>query len=100
MVRLDEVRDPADHAAGRETVAGGPAGVVLEINHAGERDAIFGPAAAVGEEVIRLRGAGAGSGVGEVVAAADEAGLGGACVMGAEAGIGVCGAFSGLGGGC
>lgn len=59
MVRLDKVRDPADHAAGRETVACSTAGVVLEINHARERDAILGPAAAVGEEVIRLGGAGA-----------------------------------------
>lgn len=98
MVGVDEVIDPGHHRRGRQAEAGRAGGVVLDVEHAGEGDAVPGPAAAVGEEVGCLRGAGGGAGVREVVAAADEAGIGGAGVLGGEGGGGVASALGGLGG--
>ena len=99
VVRRDEALDPGHHRRGRQAVAGCARRVVLDVQHAGERDAVLGPAAAVREEVRRLRGAGARVGVCEVVAAADEACFGGAGVLRGEGGGDVAGAFGGLGGG-
>lgn len=98
MVRVDKVADPGDHGGGGEAVASGAVGVVLDVEHAREGLAVAGPAAAVLEEVVGLGGAGGGVGVGEVVAATDEAGGGGAVVVAGEAGVGVGGALGGLGG--
>lgn len=99
MVGVDEVLDPGHHRRGGEAKAGRAGGVVLDVEHAGEGDAVLGPAAAVGDEVGCLGGAGGGVRVREVVATADEAGVGGAGVLGGERGGGVAGALGGLGGG-
>lgn len=98
MVGVDEVLDPGHHRRSGEAEAGCAGGVVLDVEHAGEGDAVLGPAAAVGDEVGCLRGAGGGAGVGKVVATADEASLGGAGVLGGESGGDVASAFGGLGG--
>ena len=81
MVGGHEIRDPGHHGRGREAVAGRARGVVLDVEHARQGDAVAGPAAAVGEEEVGLRGAGARVRVGEVVPAADEAGGRGAVVV-------------------
>lgn len=91
LVGLAEFLDPGGHGGRGEAVAAG-----LEIEHARQGLAIVGPAAAVGDEVLCLGLAGAGAGLGEVVSAADEFGLGGAGVVGAEDGVGVGGALGGL----
>lgn len=75
MIGIDKVTDPAHHFAGRETVACCAAGVVFNIQHAGQSDTIAGPAAAVGDEVFCLSCAGAGVGMREVVPTPDEAGV-------------------------
>lgn len=98
MVGVNEVLDPGHHRRGGEAETGCAGGVVLDVEHAGEGDAILGPAAAVGEEIGCLRGAGGGTGVGKVVAAADKARVGGAGVLGGEGGGGVASALGGLGG--
>ncbi|KFY92315.1 hypothetical protein V498_05038 [Pseudogymnoascus sp. VKM F-4517 (FW-2822)] len=86
VVGVDKVLDPGHHRRRGEAEAGCAGGVVLDVEHAGEGDAVLGPAAAVGDEVGCLRGAGGGAGVGKVVATADEASLGGASVLGGESG--------------
>lgn len=97
VVAVREGLDPGHHGRGGEAEAGGLAGNGLEVDHARQGDAVVGPAAAVGEEVIGLGGAGGGVRVGKVVAAADEAGVGGAGVVGGKLGVGVGGSFGGLG---
>jgi hypothetical protein len=99
MVRGHEICDPGDHGGGAEAVAGCARRIVFDIEHAGEGPAVGGPAAAVGEEEGCLCGAGAGGGVGKVVAAAEEGGAGGAGVVRGERGVDVAGAFGGLWGG-
>lgn len=96
-VGVDEVLDPRDHLRVGQAVAGVARRVVLEVEHAGQGDAVVGPAAAVGEEVLGLVGARGAVRVGEVVAAADEAGRGGAGVVLREGGVDVGGALGGLG---
>lgn len=98
MVGVDEVVDPGHHRRGGEAVAGCSGGVVLDIEHTGEGDTILGPPAAVGEEVVGLRGASGGAGVGKVVTTADEASVGGTNVLGGESGGDEGSAFGGLGG--
>lgn len=58
LVRVDEIADPGHHAGLREPVAGLARGgrVVFHVEHAGQGDAVGGPAAAVREEEGRLRG--------------------------------------------
>lgn len=73
VVGVDEVLDPRHHGGRAEVEARGAGGVVLDVEHAGEGDAVVGPAAAVRDEVGRLGAAGAGVRVREVVAAAEEA---------------------------
>lgn len=80
MVLVREAADPSYHLRGGESGAVGD----FEVEHAGEGDAVFRPAAAVGDEEGGLGGAGGGAGLGEVVAAADEVGVCGAAVMGRE----------------
>lgn len=99
MVGVDEVLDPGDHCRGGEAVAGCAGGVVLDIEHAGEGDAILGPTAAVGEEVVGLRSTGRRVRVRKVVTTADETSLGGAGVLRRERGGDEAGAFSSLGAG-
>lgn len=66
----------------------------LEIQHAGQSSPIVGPATAVFDEVLCLRnGAGGGTAMGEVVAAAEEAGFGCIGVVPRELGIFVGGAL-------
>lgn len=96
VVGVDEVLHPAYHRRGAEAVAGRARGVVFDVEHAREGAAVGGPAAAVGEEVGRLSGAGGGSRLGEVIAAADEAGGGGTAIVRGEGGVNVVGAFCGL----
>ena len=91
-----EVLHPRHHGRLAQPVARRPAGVVLDVQHARQRDAVAAPAAPVLDEVRGLRGAGAGVRVREVVAAADEAGVGRARVVAAEAGVDVVGAFGGF----
>lgn len=93
VVGVDEILDPGYHGGFGEAVAGRARGVVFDVEHAGQGDAVAGPAAAVRDEVVGLRRAGAGVGVGEVVASADEACGCSAVVVGAEAGVDVAGAF-------
>ena len=50
MVLRHEALDPSDHGRLAQTVAGGAAGVVLYVEHAGQCDAVARPAAAMGEE--------------------------------------------------
>lgn len=50
----------------------------------------------MGDEIVGLDGAGGLAGVGEVVAAADEAGVGGGGVVGVELGVDVIVALGGL----
>lgn len=95
-VRLSKVRDPSNHLAVREAVAGRAVGVVLDIKHAGEGNAVARPAAAVLEEVVGLHGTRGDVGTGKVVAAANEAGVGGADVVVAKGRVDEAGAFSGL----
>ena len=71
MILVDEAMDPCYHGRSAQTVACCAVGVVFNIQHPGEGDAIATPAAAVGEEEVRLGGAGGFVGVREVVAAAD-----------------------------
>lgn len=101
LVSVHERADPSHHGGLGEAVAGAASGgrVVFHVEHAGEGDAVGGPAAAVGEEEGRLGGAGGGGRwAREVVAAADEAGGCGRGVVGGEFGVDVGGAFGCLGG--
>lgn len=93
VVGVDEILDPVDHRRLGEAVARGAVGVVFDVQHAGEGDAVAGPPAAVREEEVSLRGAGAGVRVGEVVTAADQAGGRCASVVRGEAGVNVRCAF-------
>jgi hypothetical protein len=58
LICRDKVLDPGHHGALREAVACGSAGVVLNVQRAGERDAVLGPPAAVLGEEVGLCGAG------------------------------------------
>jgi len=71
MIRIAEIADPADHRRGAEPVARRAAGVVFDVEQARERAAVRGPAAAVREEVVCLRGARAAGRLREMVPAAD-----------------------------
>lgn len=96
VVGVDEILDPGDHGGLGEAVTGRARGVVFDVQHAGEGDAVARPATPVGEEVVGLRRAGAGVGVREVVAPADQAGGRGPAVVGGKAGVNVAGAFGRL----
>jgi hypothetical protein len=80
VVLVREGLDPGDGLGGGETAAARD----FEVEHAGQRDAVGGPAAAVRDEERCLHGAGGGAGLCEVVAAADEAGGRGAAVVRGE----------------
>lgn len=71
-------------------------GAVLQVEHPRQGSAVPGPTAPVREEVGGLRGAGTGSGTGEVVTAAEEAGGCGTVVVLGECGVGVGCSFGGL----
>lgn len=77
MVAIRELLDPSLTSAIR-----------LQIQHARQRLAVVRPAAAVFDEVLRLR-CGAAAAVREVVAASQETGIGGAREMLGEFGVGV-----------
>ena len=96
VIGIHEARDPRDHGRLAETIACGARRVVLDVEHAGERDAVAGPTAAVCEEEVSLRRAGAGVGVSKVVAAADEAGAGCAAVVRGEGRVLIGCSFRGL----
>ena len=72
LVLGDEARQPGDHRALAQAVAGRAVRVVLDVERAGQRLAVGGPRAAVRREPVRLRGAGRAVGQAEVVRAADE----------------------------
>lgn len=90
-VRVAEVPDPVDGRGRREHAA------ALEVQHARQCDAVAGPPATVGDEVVGLRRARADVKVRVVVTAADETRVGGADVVLAEAGVLVACSFGGLG---
>ena len=96
MVLAHEVLDPAHHRTSAQPITRRPAGVVLDIEHAREGDAIAGPVPAVLDEVLRLCGARRVIGVGEVVGPADEVRGGGAVVVGGEGGVDVSGGLGGF----
>ena len=96
MILGDEALDPSDHGRLAETVTGGAVGVVLDVEHARQRDAVAGPAAAVREEKCRLRASGAFVRVREMVSAADKAGARSSAIMAGEVGVLVRGPFCGL----
>ncbi len=96
LVRVQEVADPGDHLALRLAVAGGPVRVPLDVQRAGQRLAVAGPAAAVVDEVVRLGGAGRGVRGGEVVGAADHADVVRAVVLLGEVGVAVVRPLGGL----
>lgn len=81
MIRADEILDPRHHGRSAEPVTGGAIGVVLDVEHAGEGDAVVAPTAAVLEEEVGLRAAGAVVWMREVVAASDEVGSGSAFIV-------------------
>lgn len=80
----DERLDPGNHFGLAKPVAGRTVGVVLDVEHARERDAILGPAAAMGEEKCRLCAASARVRVGEMVTASDQTGACCSAVMAGE----------------
>lgn len=100
LIRIRKVPNPLHHTCLAEPIARTArlAGVILDVEHAGEGASICRPAAAVSEEVGGLGAAGGEGGLREVVAAADETGVGRAGVLGGEGGIGVGSSFGGLGG--
>lgn len=93
LVGLAKVLDPSDHGGFAESVAGWTGWVVFDIQHARESLAIIGPASTVGKEIGSLGGTGATVWVGEVVAATDQTGVGGSCVVTVELLVDVGGAF-------
>lgn len=97
MISRHERVDPRHRRRMAQTIASVPTGPILDIEHSRQGASICRPAPAVSKEVVRLRSAAAGGGLSEVVAAADQAGCGGARVMRREGGVAVSGAFGGLG---
>lgn len=95
VVAVGEGLDPGNHGAGAEAIALGLAGGSLEINHAGEGDAIVGPATTVGEEVIALSGS-RGVRVGEVITTTNELVVSSTGVLAVEGGGLEGGSLSGL----
>ena len=71
VVGIHEALDPRHHGGLAEAVARGARRVVLDVEHARERDAVARPASAVGEEEIGLRRARAEIRMCKVVAASD-----------------------------
>ncbi len=96
MIFRDEALDPRDHGRLAETVTGGAVGVVLDVEHARQRDAVAGPAAAVREEKRRLRAPGAFVRVREMVSASDEASACRSAIMAGEVWVLVRRPFCGL----
>lgn len=85
VVSVDETLNPADHCGRRQTIACGARGVVFNVQHPREGDAVPGPTAAMSKEVVGLCGARAAIRMGEMVPATDQARGGCAAVMRAEA---------------
>ena len=96
VVGVDEILDPGYHGRRGLAVAFRFVGRGFHVDHAGEGYAVTGPAPAMREEECRLGAAGTEVGAGEVVAAADEAGLGGTGVVAREVGVNETCAFCGL----
>jgi hypothetical protein len=96
VVFVDKIVDPSDHLGMAEAEACLSVGVVLDVQHPGQRPVVVAPPAAVLQEVFGLRATGGLVRAGKVVSAADEASLGGACVVRVEDRVFEGGAFSGL----
>lgn len=96
FVSLTKVTDPGYHVRGTKPVASGTRWIVLDIQHAGQSNAIVGPTTTVGQEEVCLIGARAGIGVSEVIATTNETGAGCAFVVAGERAVGVCCTFGGL----
>ncbi len=96
MILGDEALDPRDHCRLAEAVTGGAVRIILDVEHARQRDAVAGPAAAVREEKGRLRAAGAFVRVGEMVSAADKARARSSAVMAGEVWVLIRRPFCGL----
>lgn len=84
MICIHKITDPADHCRCAQTIARRAVGIVLDIQHSGQCDAVIRPATTMGEEVIRLCGTRACIGLGEMVATANEASRGGTAIVGGE----------------
>lgn len=85
VVGVDEVLDPSDHCRLGQAITCRARGIIFDIQHSWQGNAVSGPTATVGEEVVRLRGAGAGIRVGEMISTADQACGGCATVVRGEA---------------
>jgi len=51
VVGIDKISNPSDHGRRREAVAGITAGIVLNIEHTGQGDAITGPSTTMCQEI-------------------------------------------------
>lgn len=69
MVLVDKVVDPSDHLGMAEPVACRSVGVVLDVQHSGQRPVVVAPPAAVLQEVFGLCAAGGLVRAGKVVSA-------------------------------
>lgn len=92
-IRLAKVFDPGDHRRCAQPVAGRAGGIVFNVQHSRQGNAIVGPPSPVSQEEIGLGGARAGVGVGKVVATTDEPSIRGTGVMARKATVNVSGAF-------
>lgn len=87
LVPVAKGLDPGDHSSLREAPATGIAACIFEVKHTWQCDAVVGPPAAMGNEVIGLDCTCSLTGVGKVVGATDKPGIGGSSVVGVELGI-------------
>ena len=81
VVRVREAHDPVAHLLRAEAVVPRKTGVRLEVEHAGQGDAIAGPASTIVEEELGLLLGSAGIGPREVVAASRQTRVAGAEVL-------------------
>ena len=79
-----------------EPIAGCAGRVVFNVQHAGQGQAVIGPAATMGDEVLGLCGTSATVGVGEVITTTDQTGASGTLVLARERARGEARTLSGL----
>ena len=73
MIGADKALNPGNHCRCAQTIAGSAVGIVLNVQHPWQGDAVARPSSAMGKEVSGLGGAGACVGMRKMVSAADEA---------------------------
>lgn len=96
MIRGHKVGNPADHGGCREPVTGGTRGIVLDIKHAREGYAVFGPTTAMGKKIVGLRGSRGRRWASKVIATANEASFGGTSIVVRKRRVNVRRSFGGL----